>query len=283
MKKLIAFFLAAASTAALAATTIPVQLINSSGSTAGQAAVSTGPSSAPAWGSVGLNGIAAIPANTILANATSSSANPTAFAMPSCSTSSSALQYASGSGVACNTNFANLTTANTWSSAQTFSALIIPTSTVGIKGTTTNDSPAAGSIGEIICAQVTNGGTPTGCQSNSGTPVALTTGVAANVTSLSLSAGDWDVDGVVGILPAGTTVLSNSFGGSSSTSAALNQFGSYWQLAPGTSSTGPAYIFAIPHWQYKLTTTTTVYCVAQASFGTSTTNAICYIRARRVR
>ena len=42
-------------------------------------------------------------ANTVVANATGSSASPTAFAMPGCSSSSSALQWTSGSGFACNT------------------------------------------------------------------------------------------------------------------------------------------------------------------------------------
>lgn len=43
-------------------------------------------------------------ANTMLANAAGVSASPTAIAMPSCSTSSSALQWAAGAGPACNTS-----------------------------------------------------------------------------------------------------------------------------------------------------------------------------------
>lgn len=42
-------------------------------------------------------------ANTVLANATSASASPTALAVPSCSTSSSALGYTTNSGITCNT------------------------------------------------------------------------------------------------------------------------------------------------------------------------------------
>jgi hypothetical protein len=41
-------------------------------------------------------------ANTVLANVTGSNASPTAFAMPSCSTTSSALTWTSGAGFACN-------------------------------------------------------------------------------------------------------------------------------------------------------------------------------------
>ncbi|WP_155630492.1 hypothetical protein [Burkholderia territorii] len=106
---------------AFGVTYTPVQLLNPAGSSAGQAIVSTGSSSSPAWGGIGVNGIAAIAANTILANATGSSASPTAFAMPSCSTSNSALKYTSGTGITCGTTFA-LTTGTLAQFAATTSA-----------------------------------------------------------------------------------------------------------------------------------------------------------------
>ncbi|HVM93412.1 MAG TPA: hypothetical protein VMT67_11405 [Terriglobales bacterium] len=92
------------STIACSATFLPVQLLNPTGSNSGQAIVSTGASSAPAWGGIGVNGISAIAANTVLANATGSSASPTAFAMPSCSTSTNILQYTTSTGFTCNTS-----------------------------------------------------------------------------------------------------------------------------------------------------------------------------------
>lgn len=95
--------------AANAVTLSPVQLLNPAGSASGQTIVSTGASTPPAWGGIGVNGIAAIAANTVLANATASSASPTAFAMPNCSTSTSALQYTSGTGFTCYSNSASLT------------------------------------------------------------------------------------------------------------------------------------------------------------------------------
>jgi hypothetical protein len=101
MKKIFAALLALATSVAFGATLSPITLLNPAGSTSGQAIVSTGASSAPAWGGIGVNGIAAIAANTVLANATGSSANPTAFAMPSCSTGTSALQWTSGTGFTC--------------------------------------------------------------------------------------------------------------------------------------------------------------------------------------
>lgn len=91
-------------TSAFGATLVPVQLLNPTGSMGGQAILSTGPASAPAWGNVTLSGLASIAANTVVANATSTSAAPTAFAMPSCSTPSSALDWTTNSGFTCNTS-----------------------------------------------------------------------------------------------------------------------------------------------------------------------------------
>lgn len=99
---LIGIFAALISAAALGTTLNPIQLLNPVGSSSGQAIVSTGASTAPAWGGVGVNSIAAIAANTVLANATGSSAAPTAFAMPSCTGSTNALGYTSGTGIICN-------------------------------------------------------------------------------------------------------------------------------------------------------------------------------------
>lgn len=95
-------FVALFSLIASATTLNPIQLLNPAGSSSGQAIVSTGSSTVPAWGGVGVNGIAAIAANTVLANATGSSASPTAFAMPSCTGAANALGYTSGTGIICN-------------------------------------------------------------------------------------------------------------------------------------------------------------------------------------
>ena len=53
-------------------------------------------------------------------------------------------------------------------------------------GTSTNNNAAAGQIGEFVTSTVAIGAA-----------VALTTGVTANVTSIPLTGGDWDVSGVV--------------------------------------------------------------------------------------
>ena len=55
-----------------------------------------------------------------------------------------------------------------------------------IIGTTTNDDAAAGKIGEYQSAGI-----------GFGSAISLTTATPANVTSISLTAGDWDVSGVI--------------------------------------------------------------------------------------
>ncbi|WP_175813363.1 beta strand repeat-containing protein [Burkholderia contaminans] len=101
MKKILlgAFF--ALTAAAHAATKIPVQMLDPTGSTSGQTIVSSGPTGTPAWGGVAVGGLAPIAANTVVANVTGSSASPTAFAMPSCIASDNALRWAPGSGFTC--------------------------------------------------------------------------------------------------------------------------------------------------------------------------------------
>lgn len=302
MKRLLTGALALILSIAASATTLnPIQLLNPAGSSSGQAIVSTGAASAPAWGGVGVNGIAAISANTVLANATGSSASPTAFAMPSCSTSASALNWTTSTGFTCNTavNAATLggatfaspgaigsTTAGTgkFTTLQATSA-ITPSSTAGIVGTATNDSANAGSVGEFICAQVTNGGSPAGCATNSNAPISLTTATAANVTSISLTAGDWDVTGNIAFNNGASTVQTIAIGAIVTTSATLPTIpnsGAEVYL-PVTLSTGQGPILPVGQIRLSLSSTTTVFLVAQASFTASTSAVYGFIGARRRR
>ncbi|HEX8894483.1 MAG TPA: hypothetical protein VF783_14225 [Terriglobales bacterium] len=106
MRKLLAGLAAAVFTASASATTfVPIQLLT------------------------------AIAANTVLANATGSTASVTAFAMPSCSTSVSALNWTTSTGFTCNTS---LITASTVSS--TYAPLASP----ALTGTPTAPTATAG-------------------------------------------------------------------------------------------------------------------------------------------
>ncbi|KWW37667.1 hypothetical protein [Cupriavidus metallidurans] len=315
MRKILIGLLAATLSAlAIGATTAPVTLLNPSGSTAGQAIVSTGPSTAPAWGNVTATALGPVAANTAIANVTGSSAAPAAAALPSCSTGNSALKYISGTGFSCGTAFA-LTSGNlsqfasttsaqllgvlsdetgsgaavfgtsptiasptlsgtvagtpTFSGAITFSSTITPSQTAGIVGTTTNNSANAGSVGEYI--------------SSSPAGISLTNATATNITSISLTAGDWDVVGNIYFSTgAGDTMAAGRIG-ISTTSATQPAIPLYSAL--GLFSMGPSNeISAIaPAQRISLSATTTVYLVATAfhSGGTLTGQGI--IRARRVR
>jgi hypothetical protein len=65
-----------------------------------------------------LGNLAQQAANTVLANATGSTGNVTAFTMPGCNSSTSALTWIAGSGFGCDSNLANTTIANTFSANQ---------------------------------------------------------------------------------------------------------------------------------------------------------------------
>lgn len=325
MKRLLAGALALILSLAASATTLnPVQLLNPAGSTSGQAVVSTGASTAPGWANVSATALAAQAANTVVANVTASSASPTAFAMPSCSTSASALNWTSGTGFTCNSaiNAATLggatfaapgpigsTTASTGSfttlaasstvsgtgfstylasppaigtttpAAGKFTTLqatstITPSSTAGIVGTTTNDNANAGSIGEVISSSVASPG------------VSLTSSVSVgtNVTSISLTAGDWDVWGNIYPVPAGSTVIQNERGTIATSTGAIGVYGDPGSfLMDITSPTGNAMSISVGPVRLSLASTTTVYLVTSALFTTSTCTAFGQIFARRRR
>lgn len=110
MKRIfIGAFAALLSLSSYATTYVPVPLLNTTGSTSGQVVLSTGSANLAAWGNVPATALASQSANTVVANVTGSAASPTAFAMPSCSSSSSALQWTTGTGFTCYANSASLT------------------------------------------------------------------------------------------------------------------------------------------------------------------------------
>lgn len=271
MKKIFVIFLSALCFSAFGATLNPIQLLNPTGSSSGQAIVSTGASSAPAWGGVGLNGIASIAANTVLANATGSSASPTAFAMPSCTT---ALEWVSGTGFTCNSAgaFTTLSTSGLLSANNGIAVIggTAVSQTAGIIGTTTNNNANAGSWGEYLT------GTTTG--------TSLTTGTTTNCSSVSLTAGDWDVEGVVTFVPAAGTTVTAIQAGINTVSATIpaNNTGGY-NLLFATLTTGSSQSYASPIVRVSLASSGTAYLLGVSNFGVSTMTCNGFIRARRVR
>jgi hypothetical protein len=151
------------------------------------------------------------------------------------------------------------------------------TSRAPVKGVTDGSNAAAGNVGEQVSVSVTTG-------------VTLTSGAAANVATLNLSAGDWSVSGVIVFAEAANTVPTAMAAAVSMTSATLPTAA---QIAAGTGNMT----------QYNLTFTkgvisqtmqagvcrvnasasVNVYLVAQATFSTAGLTATGYISARRVR
>ncbi|AJY12573.1 hypothetical protein K6W16_10305 [Burkholderia dolosa] len=323
MKKTLIGALLALTAVAHAATKVPVQMIDTVGSTVGQAIVSGGPSGVSTWGSVSVSGLSPVTANTVLANATGSTATPTAFPMPSCSGANNALRWTAGTGFTCASSIA-LTSAGLNQFAATTSAqlasvvsdetgsgalvfgtsptitsptitggsinntpigattastgrfttitatgAITPSSTAGIVGTALGDNANAGSVGEFINPAATTG-------------TSITNNVAVNCATAPLSAGDWDVEGVVQFAPAASTVFVNPGVGISTVSAAFGAFDTS-MLKIGSNGQGLGDTLVTPTVRVPLSSAATVYLVASAgvSGGTATCNG--RIRARRIR
>jgi hypothetical protein len=146
----------------------------------------------------------------------------------------------------------------------------------GNVGTTTNNNAAVGVIGEYVSSAVGTG-------SNS-----LTTATAKNLTTISLTAGDWDVSGCIFLDGAVTTNVTLLRGNASSTSATINFYAIGWAgLSFGSAGVIPnatgSLSVPLPTQRFSLSATTTIYLVGIATFSVSTLTAGGYITARRVR
>lgn len=319
MKRIFSGFLALLLAGATEAATLsPIQLLNPAGSAAGQAIISTGVSTAPAWGAVAAGALAPISANTVLGNFTASSAAPAAFAAPSCSTANSALKYTSSTGLSCGTTFA-LTSGNLSQFASTTStqlagvlsdetgsgvavfgtspSLTTPTiAGAALSGTFSGTPTFSGAVAftSAITPSQTAGivGTTTNNNANAGsvgeyvsnstTGTSLSSFVTANATSVSLTAGDWDVEGVVVFVPNAATTTTLTIVGVSTVSATRGAFGSE-QILTINQTAGQSNTLTSPSVRISLASTTTVYLVTAAQFAVSTMTANGFIRARRVR
>lgn len=355
MKKLL-FGMAAAllSLSVFATTFTPLSLLSPTGSTSGQAIVSTGPTSAPAWSNVSaaaLTGITPVVnggtgastasaaltslgaaatagstftgrvgisyANAVVSVNDSGGSNEaqlalqnsgvTAWELANLSFSSnqfSIARYVSGTFVDIPFAINNSTGASAFTVRPTFAgntpwdsgnlvfatppaigtttpaagkfttlqatAAITPVSTSGIVGTLTNDNASAGSIGEYP--------TPTNL-----TNVTLVSGSPANVSSVPLTAGDWNVQCEIDYGPSATTTATQFASGPSATSATFGGAGTYAnQVASMAANTGIPSIVS-PVGRILLSATTTVYCVAQSTFAVSTMNASGHMTVRRAR
>lgn len=154
---------------------------------------------------------------------------------------------------------------------------ITPSSTSGIVGTTTNDSANAGSVGEYITSTVLTG-----------SAVSLSNGTAANVTSVSLTAGDWMCAGNLAYNANGATTVAAASGWVSTVSAAfptVPNSGSYSTWAQATTVTVPngMPVLSLSPARFSLAGTTTVFLEGSSSFAANTMSIYGFIGCRRMR
>ena len=140
--------------------------------------------------------------------------------------------------------------------------------TSGVIGTTTNNNAAAGSVGELISSVI-----------SSGSAVSFTNNTNKDVTSISLTAGDWDVYG--NIFYQFSIGASAVYCWISQTSATLPNLSLVNALNGITNCTLGG--ISAPYFRASLSGTTTIYLSGLASFGSGTGTGCGGIYARRVR
>lgn len=149
---------------------------------------------------------------------------------------------------------------------------IRPNAGNGIIGTTSNDSVAAGSVGEYVESVI------------SASVNFPTSGQYGDLTSISLTAGDWDVSGIWVSIANGATLT--GWGTGISTTAGDSTTGLTYPtnradaLVPvGTISA----TISIPVFRMSLAATTTVYLKYTATYSVATPKCFGRLSARRVR
>jgi len=147
-------------------------------------------------------------------------------------------------------------------------------STTGIVGTTTNDNAPSGSVGYIVSSIV-----------NSGSAVALTTATPADMLSINLDAGDWDIWGNISFIPAATTNVVQARAWISDTSVTLPDAAFYSGIQNTSAGVVPAdtFGFCVSCVRVSVAAPTTYYLSCTSAF-TVDTLSVCgalYARVRR--
>lgn len=163
--------------------------------------------------------------------------------------------------------------------ALTATGVITPNATIGIAGTGAADNANAGRIGEFLTATVA-----------AAASITMTTTVTANIASINVTAGDWDVTGIVDFSLAGATVTDMRCGPSVATATLPTQ--------PGGGGLGTDALVIFPANFVTITdtivvesatvrvsvgSTTPLFLTAQATFSLGSVATFGTIRARRMR
>jgi hypothetical protein len=146
-----------------------------------------------------------------------------------------------------------------------------------LPGTAAMDKASTGNVGEYVSSVTT-----------SGFAVPLMPTITANIASISLTAGDWDVTGLAAFALGATTNVTYLTASLSATTATsdtsmdrllIQDFGTGQVI--GTAGGNPRY--PLPTSRFSLSATTTIFLVTNCGFTVSTNAAYGIIRARRVR
>ncbi|MCK1367626.1 hypothetical protein [Bradyrhizobium sp. 62] len=133
----------------------------------------------------------------------------------------------------------------------------------------TTGSATAGNIGELITSTVARA-----------TNTSLTSATPKDITTISLTAGDWEVSGSAGFAHGTSATILQA--GVSTTTATLPTFDSGARVQLIASFAAGDDLLSVPASRLSLNATTTVFLVMQATF-TGTTTIYGTLRARRVR
>jgi hypothetical protein len=149
--------------------------------------------------------------------------------------------------------------------------LVFNPTTKGIKGTTTNDAADALNVGEYIESIVTAVNFPA-------------TGVIGDLTSISLTAGDWDISAFATPQRNGATwtAVATGITATSGNSTTGRVVGSNWgEIVPGAANDSA--VVAVPNYRVSLAGTTTYYLKMQGTFTVATPVNYGRLSARRLR
>ena len=143
-----------------------------------------------------------------------------------------------------------------------------------LQGITNGVAASTGFVGEIISSTLAVG-----------SAVPLTSGTTSDVTSISLTAGEWYVNGQVDYRAAASTSITILTQGVNSTSATLGAQDTFSRNVSTAFVPTASNDVGLPvrGQAISLTATTTIYLVANATFTVNTLSAYGTLQARRVR